>query len=406
MFWKVYFKIYIPCARADFILELLCTDLYNLIYMWKLNLKPISTTQPPKLRFGQFGWFIPVWCLVLMIPGYGLAGEPVTLANVADPGQITADEPIADVFSAEKAARYLDTSSLHWQKSNNCAACHGNLGYMFARPALSSVLKDSGEVRGLYEEYVTKRWKAKPPKDGQEIVVVASGLAFNDLQTTGRLNPVTRQALRVMWDSQREDGGWTWHKDSYPPTESDDHYGVTLAALTTGIAPDRYVETEEARRGLEKIRMFLKNNPPLSLHHRAMIAWASCYVSDLMDDQQRAKTLDELLTLQHPDGGWSTPGLLADWKDLKRLDGKPHDTKTSDAYATGFAIVVARELGVPSDDPRLRRGIDWLLSNQRVSGKWFCRSPAKDSRHYFSNFGSAFAILALQSCDRLPGWPL
>jgi squalene-hopene/tetraprenyl-beta-curcumene cyclase len=97
---------------------------------------------------------------------------------------------------------------------------------------------------------------------------------------------------------------------------------------------------------------------------------------------------------------------LADWKGLKRKDGKPHDTKTSDAYATGLAIVVARELGLSKKDPRLTRGIEWLLSNQRVSGKWFCRSPAIDSRHYFSNFGSAFAILALQSCDKLPGWPL
>jgi squalene-hopene/tetraprenyl-beta-curcumene cyclase len=362
--------------------------------------------QPPTLRFERFNWFVTGWCLVLLISGFGLAGELVTLANVADPGQITADEPIADVFSAEKAARYLDTSSLHWQKSHNCVACHGNLGYMFVRPALSSVLKDSGEVRRLYEEYVTKRWKEQPPPNVQEIVVVASGLVFNDLQTTGRMHPITREALRVMWKCQRDDGGWTWHKDGYPPTESDEHYGVTLAALTVGIAPDRYVETEETQQGLAKIRVFLKNNPPLSLHHRAMIAWVSCYVDDVATDEQRAKTLEELLSLQRPDGGWSTPGLLADWKDLKRLDGKLHDTKTSDAYATGFAIIVARELGMSSDDQRLRRGIDWVLSNQRVSGKWFCRSPAKDSRHYFSTLGSAFAILALQSCDKLPGWPL
>jgi squalene-hopene/tetraprenyl-beta-curcumene cyclase len=374
--------------------------------MWKFNLQPIHTTQHPTIRFWQFGWFIPVWCLALMFHNIGFAGEMITLANVTDPGKITADEPIADVFSAETAARYLDISSLYWQKSHNCASCHGNLGYLFARPALSSVLKDSGEVRGLYEGYVTERWKAQPPQDAQEVVVVAAGLTFNDLQTSGRLQPVTRQALRVMWDSQRDDGGWKWHIAGYPPTESDEHYGVTLAALITGIAPDRYAQTEEARLGLEKIHTFLKNNPPLSLHHRAMIAWASCYLSDLMNDQQRAKTLDELLALQRPDGGWSTPGLLADWKDFKRLDGKPQDTKTSDAYATGLVIVVARALGVSSDDSRLKHGIDWLLSNQRVSGKWFCRSPSKDGLHYFSNFGSAFAILALQSCDKLPGWPL
>jgi len=343
---------------------------------------------------------------MFLFPGFGLAHDLITLANVVDPGQITADEPIADVFSPEKAARYLDIASLHWQKSRNCAACHVNMGYMYARPALSSVLEDSGEVRDLFEAYVSKRWKERPPRNVQETVVVASGLAFNDLQTTGRLDPITRQALGVMWHFQRDDGGWTWRNDGYPPTEYDEHYGVTLAALTTGIAPDRYAETKEARQGLKKIRLFLRNNPPLSLHHRAMMAWASCYVDDLMNDQQRTQALDELLTLQRPDGGWSTPGLLADWKGLTRLDGKPHDTKTSDAYATGFTIVVARELGISSNDPQLRRGIEWLLSNQRISGKWFCRSPAKDSRHYFSNFGSAFAILALQSCDKLPGWPL
>jgi len=374
--------------------------------MWNSALLSSYAKQPEMLPFVRFGLFIAGCCLVVMIPTIGSAGELVTLANVVDPGKISSDEPIADVFSAEKAARYLDTASLHWQKSRNCAACHVNMGYMYARPALSSVLKDSGEVRDLFEEYVTKRWKERPPRDVQEAVVVASALAFNDLQTTDQLHPITRQAFRVMWDFQRDDGGWTWRNDGYPPTEYDEHYGVTLAALSIGIAPNRYVDTEEARRGLKGIRLFLKKNPPLSLHHRAMIAWASCYVGDLMNDQGRAKTLNELLAIQRPDGGWSTPGLLADWKGLRRKDGKPHDTKTSDAYATGFTIIVGRELGLPKSDPRLRYGIDWLLSHQRVSGKWFSRSPAKDSRHYFSNFGSAFAILALQSCDRLPGWPL
>jgi hypothetical protein len=109
-----------------------------------------------------------------------------------------------------------------------------------------------------------------------------------------------------------------------------------------------------------------------------VIAWVSRFVNDLMNDQQRSKTLDELFSIQCPDGEWSTPSLLVDWKDLKCLDGKPHDTKTSDAYATGFKIIVTREMGVSSKDPRLSRGIDWLLSNQRVSGKLFYRSPAKD----------------------------
>ncbi len=345
-------------------------------------------------------------CLALAFAEVGQGSDLVTLANVVDPGQITADEPIADTFSAEKAARYLDTASLHWQKTRRCATCHTNMVYLFARPALSSVAKDSGEVRDLFEQYVTDRWKKAAPKHGQNTVVVPAGLVFNDLQTTGKLAAMTREALKVMWRFQREDGGWDWRNDGFPPMEYDEHYGVTLAALITGIAPDGYADTEEAIEGLKKIRVFLKNNPPLSLHHRAMIAWTSCYVDDLMDEPQRAKTLDELFALQRTDGGWSTPGLLADWEGLKRMDGEPYDTKTSDAYATGFVLVVARELGTPANDPRLRRGIDWLLKNQRVSGKWYTRSTGRDRRHYISNTGSAFAVLALQACGKLPGWPL
>ncbi len=357
-------------------------------------------------RFTAHWLLISVIPFAVAIPVMGHEGGLVTLANVVDPGRITADEPFAEAFSAEKAARYLDTAALHWQKERNCAACHINMGYMFARPALKSALPDSGEVRQLFEEYALKRWSVKPPRNHQEIVVVASGLVFNDLQTTGKLAPITRQTLEVMWKYQRDDGGWDWRNDGYPPVEYDEHYGVTLAALTTGIAPDRYTATEEARRGLDGIRRFLETHPPMSLHHRAMIAWASCRVDGLANDEQRAKTLRELLAIQRPDGGWSTPGLLADWEGLERLDGKPHDTRTSDAYATGFALILARELGVPKENAALRRSIQWLLRNQRISGKWFSRSPARDSRHYFSNLGSGFAVLGLQAYGELPGWPL
>lgn len=370
------------------------------------SLRVDSSLRYPPSVWPAMIWFAAAAAAIADEPTSPVDSPPelVTLENVVDPGQISADEPMADEFTAEHAARYLDTASLHWQKSRRCVTCHTNMVYLYARPALSSFLPDSGEVREFFEDYVTRRWQERPPRSVQATVVVASGLTFNDVQTTGKLSPITRQALQVMWKHQRDDGGWKWRNDGFPPQEYDEHYGVTLAALTTGIAPDGYADTDEARAGLDKIRSFLKNNPPASLHHRAMIAWASCYVDGLASDARRAKTLEELLALQRPDGGWSTPGLLADWEGLKRLDGKPHDTKTSDPYATGFVIVVARELGVPISE--LKRGIEWLLKNQRVSGKWYARSTSRDGRHYFTNFGTAFAVLALQSCDELPGWPL
>jgi squalene-hopene/tetraprenyl-beta-curcumene cyclase len=110
--------------------------------------------------------------------------------------------------------------------------------------------------------------------------------------------------------------------------------------------------------------------------------------------------LAELLALQRADGGWSTSALLSDWKGLS--GSRALDPETSDGYGTGFVMVVARELGIPADDARLRRGVDWLRANQRRSGKWFTHSPVNDCGNLISNVGSAFAILALQACGELP----
>ena len=80
-------------------------------------------------------------------------------------------------------------------------------------------------------------------------------LAFNDAATTGKLHPVTRQALDKMWTLQREDGGWTWLKCDWPPMESDDHFGVTFARdWRRGRRARRAMPTRpRAKAGLEKI---------------------------------------------------------------------------------------------------------------------------------------------------------
>jgi len=350
-----------------------------------------------------------VFLLLVAIASRDVAAqEPITLADVEEGlPEISAEEPIAAQFCAAKAAEYLDRSALNWLKTKKCATCHTNLFYMAARPALKTIQPDSGEVRSFYEDYRKVRWQKKLPTENQGFwpIVVGTGLTLNDIQTTGELSDVSREVLDIMWTVQRVDGGWKWPHCDYAPLEIDDHYGVTLAILTVGMAPGDYAATSQARAGLEKVRTYLQNNPPKSLHHCAMLAWGSTRVDGIATEEQRKEALSELLALQLDDGGWSTSGLLTDWKGLERSDGKPLDTKTSDGYGTGFTIVVARELGVPSDDPRLRRGIDWLQSNQRESGKWFTRSPVNECGNLISNAGSAYAVLALQACGELPGWP-
>jgi squalene-hopene/tetraprenyl-beta-curcumene cyclase len=133
------------------------------------------------------------------------------------------------------------------------------------------------------------------------------------------------------------------------------------------------------------------------MHNRAMLLWASTYVDGLMSDGQRREAIDGLLAMQKPDGGWALAA-LGNWK---RSDDQEQDYETSDGYGTGFVIHVLRRAGVPAEDPRIQKGVVWLKTHQRASGRWFTRSPYRDRMHYISNAGTAYAILALDACGEI-----
>src|SRR5262249_53901621 len=135
---------------------------------------------------------------------------------------------------------------------------------------------------------------------------------------------------------------------------------------------------------------------PPNRHHKTWLLWASTGLDGLMTPDERAQAIKELLDLQRPDGGWNLPS-LGDWK---RLDGSANDPRApSDGYATGLVVYVLRQAGVPARRDEIRRGVDWLKTNQRASGRWFTRSLNQDAGHVISNAGTALALMALKSCD-------
>jgi squalene-hopene/tetraprenyl-beta-curcumene cyclase len=324
-----------------------------------------------------------------------LGADFVTLENVRDPGENRPDEPLAKEFSLEKGAGFLDAAALQWQKQRQCFTCHTNYAYLYARPSLSADVPAAKEVRKFAEELIEKRWAEKGPRWDAEVVATAAALAFNDSATTGKLHPLTRQALDRMWKVQRDDGGFTWIKCDWPPMESDDHYGATLVAIAVGRAPESYAQSAPAVKGMEKLKLYLKNNPGPTLHHRAMVLWGASKVEGLLSEKEKEGIVSDLLKLQKPDGGWGL-ATLGDWK---RADDTPQDTEHSDGYGTGFVIYVLRQAGLPASDPRIQKGIVWLKSNQRESGRWFTRSLHKDSKHYITHAGTAFALMAIGECD-------
>jgi len=329
---------------------------------------------------------------IMTAVGLLFAEELLTLENVVPPGPNRPDEPFIEAFSLEAAVRFLDSAALTWQKERRCFACHSNYAFLLARPAISHEVLAHQQIRAALEHLAENPRRVKYWVT--EAVMVASVLACNDASTTGKLHPATRKALDRIWTAQREDGGWTWLDDNEPPSEIDDHYGVTMAAIGVGVAPDNYSETPAAQVGLEKIRSYFRNNPPANMHHRAMKMLASLHVDGIMTEAERRDVIDDLFALQKPDGGWGL-ATLGNWQ---RSDGTSQDMKTSDGYGTGFVIYVLRQGGVPADDPRIQKGIGWLKTHQRASGRWFTRSMDKDSRHYITHSGTAYAILALAAC--------
>lgn len=322
--------------------------------------------------------------LLLIAPSPLLAQE-----KIADN---KAEEPIAKDFSLPRAKEFMQSAALEWTRKRECFSCHTNVAFLYAQPGND---EKHAEVRTALESLVTERWPDKKPRWDAEVIVAAAALAYNDAKTTKKLSPTTKTALDRMWTVQRSDGGWSWLICGWPPMESDDHYGATLAALAVGVAPGDYAKSEAAIVGVKNIKTYLKANPPKNAHHKAMILWAGAYLPDFVSDADKTAWLKDIRDLQHNDGGWSAADLVP-WK---RGDKKEQTPEISDGYGTGFSTFILRTAGAAKDDPAVTRGIAWLKSNQRDSGRWFTRSLFRDNKHYLSHAGTAFSIMAIESCE-------
>lgn len=334
--------------------------------------------------------------LLLVSIGMGAAASAEEL-SIEKPADIRADEPMLGKFDLSLARQSLDRSAWHWQKTFKCVSCHTTAAYMMSRPSIHGDTAAFQDIRAQLEEMVEEKWEKKLPAPAY-VVATAASLAINDQRSTGKLDPTTKKALDRMWEVQRPDGGFDWLNCGWAPMELDDHYGVTFAAIAVGTAPDGYAKNENATKGLEGMKKYLADHPAPTTHHRAMLLWASHSVDGILTNEKQKEILAELMALQRPDGGWSLSGMLIDWPEFSRKDDLKPLVDVSDAYGTGMVIWIAVKAGVPVKDERIQKGVSWLKSHQRESGRWFTPSPTKDSKHFITNTGTAWAVMALDAC--------
>jgi squalene-hopene/tetraprenyl-beta-curcumene cyclase len=235
------------------------------------------------------------------------------------------------------------------------------------------------------------------------VISDAAALAFDDARS-GKLRPSTQEALDRMWKIMplRSCDADTIVVELSPA------FGTALAVVATSVAPEGYAQTKQARDGLAKARKYflegVKASSRASLHSRALLLWVAAHQPDLLTGPERESIIQSLLAQQHKDGGWSLASL-----ERESRAGK-HQDAPSDGYGTGFTVYMLRQAGVPANRPEIVLAVEWLHHNQRASGRWFTPTASAHrfttadfgTRDFYSQtVGTAFALLAMESCGAL-----
>ena len=329
-----------------------------------------------------------------------------------------ADEAKLDKLSVPLAVKYLEEGTVAWNGQRKCITCHTNGTYMTVRPALTPKLgKPSEATREFFlatlKTFETEdRAKLKQSTRPAQVIYLAAGLSEWDAHVTKQLTPETEKALSLMFEIQLDSGTWGT-LDCWPPYESDAFHEATVAAMAAATAPGWLMKVADAKDEkllgtIGKLKTYLRTEPPPHDYGATLLLWANSRLPGLVDDARKQELIAMLIKQQRDDGGWSirtfsSPEKWGKGNREKKLKDEPEfSAPPSDGHMTGLAIIVLREAGVPATDARLQKGIAWLTSNQRASGRWWTRSLNTDASHFITYSGTAFPLLALQMCDALP----
>ncbi|MDP7015466.1 MAG: hypothetical protein QGG36_06685 [Pirellulaceae bacterium] len=328
----------------------------------------------------------------------------------------SSDEAKLDKLSVDKATSYLEGGGSAWNKERKCIACHTNGTYLQLRPSLTSVLgKPSDEMRQFFVSRLAAHQETfeKKPEDLKrgirptQIAYIAQGLAEWDAHVSKKLSAETKQALELMLALQSDDGSWG-NTDCWPPFESSDYQGATIAAMALAAAPEFLSKADEKQQAaVEKLKKYFRETKPANEYMNVLLLWTATRMPDLLTDAKRTELIEQLFSKQQADGGWAIrqfaePEQWGRGNRAKKLrDEKGFDSPASDGHMTGLAIMVLRDAGAPATDARIKKGVAWLKTNQRVSGRWWTRSLNTDSFHFITYSGTLYALAALQKCDEL-----
>jgi hypothetical protein len=322
------------------------------------------------------------------------ADAPPVRARAVGAASVT---PAAIRAAVERSVPLLQRIDIPFIRKTGCVSCHHNTVVSMAVAAargngyrIDEAL--AAEQRRIVAAYL-ESWRERALQN----IPIAGGVDTVSYLLLGtraaEQPPDVATDAQAIWLKRRQmpDGHWPL-RTIRPPIESND-IEVTAVSMRALQMYAPVPQRSEFKRAVERARDWLaKSNAQATEEHAFRLlglAWA---------DAERAvveRAARELLAAQQADGGW---GQLP--------------SMTSDAYATGEALVALRHGGLGLETPAFRRGVEFLLRTQLEDGSWYVTSRAEPIQLYFesgfphradqwiSAAASAWATVALASIAR------
>jgi N-acyl-D-amino-acid deacylase len=194
-------------------------------------------------------------------------------------------------------------------------------------------------------------------------MTVSYGLWTYDIAGDGP-SEVTDAMVANLIKLQEVEGHWRTSSSRPPMAETP----VSITALAA-YEIDRYARGElikPAAESIAKAKKWLDAAELKTTEDFVFRLWGLHWLDGSREQIDRAR--QALLSQQRPDGGWG---------QLPAMD--------SDAYATGEALFVLNETGLPNESRTWQRGVRFLLDTQKPDGSWHVVTRAKPVQVYFDN---------------------
>ncbi len=271
---------------------------------------------------------------------------------------LTADD--ATRMAAQRAIPLIEKSAAIYTQERDCFSCHHQaltvMTLSRAKLAGLSVRDNTISAQTKFTlEYFDDRKDRLPKGEGVPGGSYSAGYALAGLTAAKEpANEISKALIHYLLKKQNKDG--SWRIGTHRPPLEDSHFTATALGIK-GIPEGTH--TQRASNWLKQAKAKSTEDHTfkvLGLH------WAKA-------DPEKTAAAKTLLKLQREDGGWA---------QLPKMK--------SDAYSTGQALAALKESSLlKASSPQYKRGVAWLLKNQKVDGSWQVKTRSKPIQKYFES---------------------